>query len=154
MTTEGRPPRLNHVAITMDPALLDEAGRRVLLDFFGEVFGWSEGDASGETGNPLIMYTGAPLQFVYLLPGDPFLTTPPLDHFGLEVESVVALEAIVERARAYQGRDARVRIIDTTSRVTHGPVRDYTLTSAYIGFVLPLMIELQHVAPTESPAPS
>ena len=29
--------------------------------------------------------------------------------------------------------------------VTHGPTDDYTLTNAYIGFVLPLMIELQHI---------
>jgi hypothetical protein len=32
------------------------------------------------------------------------------------------------------------------ARTTHGATDDYTLTSAYIGFVLPLMIELQHLA--------
>jgi hypothetical protein len=29
--------------------------------------------------------------------------------------------------------------------VTHGPTSDYTLTNAYIGFLIPLMIELQHI---------
>jgi len=141
----SRRPTLNHVAISMDPAVLDERGRADVLAFYGEVFGWTEGDNTGEAGNPLILYTGAFGQFVYLLPADPPLTAPPLDHFGMQVESLVDLHAIVERARRYAANDERVRIIDVHARTTHGPAHDYTLTSAYIGFVLPLMIELQHL---------
>ncbi len=140
----GRP-TLNHVAISMDPAVLDERGRADVLAFYGEVFGWTEGDNTGEEGNPLILYTGAFGQFVYLLPADPPLTAPPLDHFGMQVETLEELHAIVARAQEYAVRDDRVRVIDVHSRTTHGAVDDYTLTSAYIGFVLPLMIELQHL---------
>ena len=57
-------PRLNHVAISVDPAVLDADGRTTVLDFYGEVFGWTEEDNTGESGNPLILYTGAPAQFV------------------------------------------------------------------------------------------
>ena len=142
-------PTLNHVAITMDPALLDDAGRADLLRFFGEVFGWTEGDNTGEAGNPLILYTGAFGQFVYLLPGDPALTAPHLDHFGLQVETLADLHAIVDRAKAFAEHDARVEIIDVHDRTTHGPTHDYVLTSAYLGFVLPLLIELQHLAKVE-----
>ena len=138
-------PRLNHVAISVDPSVLDDEGRATVLDFYGQVFGWTEGDNTGEAGNPLILYTGAPAQFVYLLPADPFLVAPALDHFGLEVASVAELDDLVDRARAYQEHDPRVRIIDTSTRITHGPTHDYVLTSAYIGFLLPLMIELQHL---------
>ncbi|HXQ62953.1 MAG TPA: hypothetical protein VN796_11510 [Acidimicrobiales bacterium] len=145
MTDRVFRPRLNHVAISVDPSVLDEEGRTTVLDFYGAVFGWSEGDNTGEKGNPLILYTGAPAQFVYLLPTDPFLVAPALDHFGLEVASVTELEDLVERARAYQAHDDRVLIIDTSHRITHGPTHDYVLTSAYIGFVLPLMVELQHL---------
>jgi hypothetical protein len=148
-TTESaaraHPPRLNHIAISMDPAQLDDAGRADLLAFYGEVFGWTEGDNTGETGNPLIMYTGAFGEFVYLLPGEPFLTAPALDHFGYQVSTRAELDQIVARARAYRDRDPRVEVIEKHSRITHGPEHDYTLTSAYIGFVLPLMIELQHL---------
>ena len=63
-------PRLNHVAITMDPAALDDAGRAEILDFYGDVFGWTEGDNTGERGNPLILYTGEFGQFIFLLPAD------------------------------------------------------------------------------------
>lgn len=139
------PPRLNHVAITVDPALLDDRGRAELLAFYGDVFGWYEGDNTGEEGNPLILYTGTFGQFVYLLPGTPWLHAPGLDHFGLQVATLDELHAIVARAKKLAARDARVRVVDVHTRVTHGPERSYTLTSAYIAFVLPLMIELQHL---------
>ena len=138
-------PVLNHVAFSMDPALLDDRGRAEILDFYGDVFGWRESDNSGEQGNPLILYTGAYAQFVYLLPGEPYLSAPRLDHFGVLVDSLEELHAIVGRAKARQERDGRVSIIDVKSRETHSPTHDFTLTSAYIGFVLPLMVELQHL---------
>ena len=144
----GRP-TLNHVAISMDPAVLDAPGRADVLAFYGDVFGWTEGDNTGEAGNPLILYTGAFGQFVYLLPADPQLTAPPLDHFGMQVETLDELNAIVERAKTHMAGDERVRVIDVHSRTTHGPTHAYTLTSAYIGFVLPLMIELQHIERVE-----
>ena len=138
-------PRMNHVAITMDPALLDDNGRAELLDFYGDVFGWTEGDNTGEAGNPLILYTGAYAQFVYLLPGDPYLHAPAMDHFGLQVATMPELEAIVDRVKARMVRDERVTLIDVHARTTEGPTHSYTLTSAYIGFVIPLLIELQHL---------
>ncbi len=146
--TEPRRPVINHVAISVDAGLMDESGRADLLDFFGEVFGWTEGDNSTERGNPLILYTGELRQFLYLLPAaDDFLRAPRLDHFGLEVASLDELVAIVDRAKRYQKKDDRVTIIDLDEMVTHGTNADYTLTNAYVGFVIPLMIELQHIAP-------
>ena len=146
------PPRLNHVAISMDPAILDEKGRADILDFYGDVFGWTEGDNTGESGNPLIMMTGAFGEFVYLLPGDPWLVSPRLDHFGLQVTELSQLEAILERAKARAAVDDRVSVIDVDSRTTHGPTHDYVLTNAYIGFVLPLMVELQYITKQERAA--
>jgi hypothetical protein len=138
-------PRLNHVAITMDPAVLDDRGRGEVLEFYGDVFGWTEGDNTGEQGNPLILYTGSFGQFVYLLPAAPPLVAPALDHFGLQVATRAELVEITERAKARARDDDRVRVIDVHERTTHGAVDDYTLTSAYVGFLLPLMIELQHL---------
>ena len=141
-----RGPVLNHVAISVDADVLDQSGRAALLDFFGEVFGWVEGDNSTERGNPLILYTGELRQYLYLLPAaDDFLRAPRLDHFGLEIASVDELVAILDRAKAYREKDDRVTIIDLDEMVTHGPTSDYTLTNAYIGFLIPLMIELQHI---------
>lgn len=35
-------PRFNHVALSVAPDLLDDSGRGEILDFYGEVFGWTE----------------------------------------------------------------------------------------------------------------
>lgn len=148
--SEPARPQLNHVALSMDPAALDEHGRAEILDFYGDVFGWTEGDNTGESGNPLILYTGVFAQFIYLLPAEPFVVAPALDHFGLQVPSLEELEAIVARAEARQATDSRVRIIGIKARTTPGPTHDYTLTSAYIGFLLPLMVELQHLVRHEA----
>jgi hypothetical protein len=139
-------PRINHVAISVDAAVLDEVGRATLLDFYDEVFGWTEGDNSTEKGNPLILMTGSLRQFIYLLPAaENFMVTPRLDHFGLEVATKEDLVTILDRAKAYQRKDDRVDIIDIGTMVTHHSSGDHTLTNAYIGFLIPLMIELQHI---------
>ena len=91
------------------------------------MFEWFEGDNSGESGNPLILMTGQ-MQFVYLLPGDPALECPRLDHFGLEVSSVEEIEAIVAKAKAWQEKDDRVQIIDVKARSSEGPRGHYVLT--------------------------
>ena len=151
-------PSLNHVAMSMDPNVLDEAGRADILSFYGEVFGWTEGDNTGETGNPLILTTGKFLEFIYLLPGDPetgeHMRTPKLDHFGLAVASRDQLEAIVVKAKTYQQRDDRVQIIDINTRPPQRPDSEYTLTNAYIGYLLPLMVELQHIERVQRLSPS
>jgi hypothetical protein len=145
--TRALRPYLNHVAISVDADLLDESGRRALLDFFSGVFGWTEGDNSTEQGNPLILYTGELRQFIYLLPSsDDYLRTARLDHIGLEVENLEELHELVEKARAYGERDQRVSVSEVGETVTHGTTSDYTLTHVYISYVLPLQIELQHLA--------
>jgi hypothetical protein len=139
-------PRINHVAISVDAAVMDEKGRADLIDFYGEVFGWTEGDNSTESGNPLIMMVGSMRQFIYLLPAaDNFMVTPRLDHFGLEVATMDDLVDTLNRAKAYKEKDDRVSIIDIGSMVTHHQTGDHTLTNAYIGYLIPLMIELQHI---------
>ena len=47
---ESFAPRLNHVAMTMAPESLDDTGRAEIRAFYGDVFGWTEGDNSGESG--------------------------------------------------------------------------------------------------------
>ena len=63
------------------------------------------------------------MQFVYLLPGDPALECPRLDHFGLEVSTVEEIEEIVAKAKAWQEKDDRVQIIDVEGALVGGPAR-------------------------------
>jgi len=139
-------PRINHVAISVDADVLNDEGRAALLDFYSEVFGWTEGDNSTEKGNPLILVTGEWRQFVYLLPAkDEFMVTPEMDHFGMEVATKEELFEILERVRVYQSKDERVRITDVGTMVTHHDDSEHTLTNVYIEFLIPLWIELQHI---------
>jgi predicted enzyme related to lactoylglutathione lyase len=146
MSSPSDAPRLNHVAISVDAEVLNDDGRAALLDFYSEVFGWTEGDNSTEKGNPLILYTGQLGQFLYLLPAaDQFMVTPNMDHFGLEVSSMEAMLEILERVKKYQSNDDRVRVTEVGAMVTHFEDREYTLSNAYIWFLIPLWIELQHI---------
>lgn len=146
MSTTPFVPRINHVAISVDADVLNDEGRAAILEFFSEVFGWSEGDNSTEKGNPLILYTGSMGQFLYLLPAhDEFMVTPNLDHFGLEVSSRVELMHLLERVKVYKDKDERVRFSEIGSMTTHYNDNEYTLTNFYIWFLLPLWIEVQHV---------
>jgi hypothetical protein len=139
-------PRINHVAISVDADVLDDAGRAALLDFYSEIFGWTEGDNSTEKGNPLILYTGTLGQFLYLLPAkDEFMVTPNMDHFGMEVSSMHELEDILERVKIYKGKDDRVRFTEVGAMVTRYGEKQYTLSNAYIWFLIPLWMEIQHM---------
>jgi hypothetical protein len=143
-------PRINHVAISVDADVMDGEGRAALLNFYSEIFGWVEGDNSTEQGNPLILYTGSLGQFLYLLPAkDQFMVTPNMDHFGLEVSSKAELLEILDRVKAYQQKDSRVRVTEVGAMTTRYQDREYTLTNVYIWFLIPLWIELQHVEPRE-----
>ncbi len=146
MSSASFTPRINHVAISVDAEIMDERGRAALLDFYSDVFGWTEGDNSTEKGNPLILYTGSLGQFLYLLPAkDEFMVTPNMDHFGMEVASKEEMVELLDRAKAHQSKDDRVRVTDVGAMVTHYGGKEYTLTNAYIWFLIPLWIELQHV---------
>ena len=146
MTSSPFVPRINHVAISVDAEIMDTQGRAALLDFFSEVFGWSEGDNSTEQGNPLILYTGSLGQFLYLLPAkDEYMVTPNMDHFGLEVSSKEEIQAILDRVGEYQKKDSRVRATDIGAMTTRYEDKEYTLTNAYIWYLIPLWIELQYV---------
>ena len=152
-------PVLNHVAISVDADVLDDDGRADLIAFFDAVFGWTEGDNSTETGNPLIIYTGQLRQYLYFLPAaEEFLRAPRLDHIGVEVGSVGGLREIVERARAFKSGDDRVTVIEEEEMVTHGTETDFVLTHAYVGFLLPLLDRAPAPrgpgAPLNGPSPS
>jgi hypothetical protein len=63
----------------------------------------------------------------------------------MEVSSKDELVEILERVRAYQEKDDRVRVTDIGTMVTRHGDNEYTLTNVYISFLIPLWIELQHI---------
>jgi hypothetical protein len=133
-------PRFNHIAMTVGRELLDGSGRAEVLDFYGDVFGWHEVTQMTEPGKVLVLGAHRFDQFVFLVGGDEPARVGARDHFGMAVDTVDELDAILGRATARAAGDDRVTVIDKTAE-TFGPV---TLTSFYTGFLLPMLIEVQH----------
>ena len=135
---------LNHVAITLPPAEFTAERQKELIDFYGEVFGWYE-YRPDEPGDPLILAFGESRHYLFIHEGDPPLSAPPMAHFGVEVSTLAALDGCLDRARAYQERDSRVVVMDKKAEPQKSTIGKVTLTNCYIGFLLPLLVELQHV---------
>src|SRR5262245_8420886 len=134
-------PRFNHVAMSIArEQVLDLAWRQQVADFFGNVFGWIDVTYPAGDLSSLILLAHSPRQFVFLLADDVPMQCPRNNHFGLEVATVAELEDIHRRAVAYREKDARVEIVAPKQEVV-GPFR---LTSFYVGFLLPMMVEVQH----------
>ena len=137
-----RPPRFNHVAMSMPADALDDAGRKAILDFYGEVFGWEEYPTLTEDRKRLVMMAYKYDQFVFLIADEPHMTGPRMDHFGIGVDTMEELDGFLERAKKYREKDDRVDIIDKHADEYPG----VTLTSFYVRHLLPLMVEVQHYA--------
>ncbi|HET6873671.1 MAG TPA: hypothetical protein VFH70_02770 [Acidimicrobiales bacterium] len=122
--------------------LLSEEGRRDIVDFYSTVFGWQELPTETVDRQKLILSAYRYDQFVFLIADETPMAAPALDHFGMGVSSLDELDRFYAAALAYREKDDRVRIID--KQVEHHPGLD--LTSFYVGFLLPLMVEVQHFA--------
>ena len=132
-------PRFNHVAISVPAERLDEAGRRALLAFYGDVFGWDEMPTLTRDRELFVLRCGSNEQFVYLAAAQEPMRCPTMDHVGLSVSTPTALDAMLERARKWRERDPRVEIVERG-------LDDYgflKLHNFYVRYRLPLMIEIQ-----------
>ena len=136
-----RPPRFNHVAMSVPADLLGEEGRREILAFWGEVFGFEELPSETRDREVLVLQAYDWEQFVFLIAEDEPMRCPRLDHFGMSVGSLDELQAFLDRAKAFAERDDRVDIIDHKAE-DHGDA--LTLHSFYVRFLLPMMIEVQY----------
>ena len=137
---EKRHPRFNHMAMSLPADALDDKGRGEIVDFYREVFGWDEVPQMTEDRKRLVLTAYRFGQFVFLIADDSPLTGPRMDHFGMEVDTMAELDDMLARARAYAGKDERVDLVDKSAE-TYGPL---TITSFYVGYLLPLMVEVQH----------
>jgi len=139
MTTPTRAPRFNHVAMSLPPDLLGDEGRRDIVHFFDEVFGWKELPTETVDRKKLVLSAYTYEQFVFLIADEPPMACPRLDHFGMSVETEQELDDMLARAKAFQARDDRVDIVDK-ELTDHGML---AITSFYVRYLLPMMVEVQ-----------
>jgi hypothetical protein len=127
--------------MSVPPDLLDAEGRADLVRFYGEVFGYEELTPMTEDRRRLVFGCYSVEQFVFLIADADggVMQCPRLDHYGFSVGSEAELDAMLARAKAFQERDPRVDIIDKHVD-DHGML---AITSFYVGYLLPMMVEIQ-----------
>lgn len=143
-------PRFNHVAMSLPAAALDDQGRKAITGFYGEVFEWEEMPTMTEPGSRLVLQAYSYDQFVFLVAEEQPMTAPRMDHFGMSVATLDELTTFHQRATAFAEADPRVDVVDPT-------VEDFgflKLHSFYVGYLLPMMVEVQHWDWTEGSAPT
>lgn len=141
-------PRFNHVALSVPSAALDDAGRADILAFYGEVFGWEEMPTMTKPGQQLVLQAYSYDQFVFVVAEDEPMACPRTDHFGMSVDSLDELTTFHDRASAYATHDDRVSV----SAVELEDYEFLKLHNFYVGYLLPLSVEVQHWAWTPTPA--
>jgi predicted enzyme related to lactoylglutathione lyase len=121
---------------------LDETNRRDIVAFYRDVFGWQELPTETLDRRQLVLSAYRVDQFIFLIADDEPMRSPKMDHFGLGVATMDELDTFYQRALDYRKRDDRVNVIDKQTEQHPG----ITLTSFYVGYLLPLMVEVQHFA--------
>ena len=133
-------PRFNHVAMSVPAEVLDEANRADICRFWGEVMGFEEMPTMTVDRQRLILSCVHWDQFIFLIAeGDP-MRCPRMDHFGFAVGALDELVGIRDRAVAFRQDDPRVDLIDLKAD-DQGPI---TIHSVYLGYVLPMLCEIQY----------
>jgi hypothetical protein len=135
-----RKPRFNHVAMTVPADLLDEANRAAILAFYSDVLGWEEMPTMTEDRKRLVLMAYEFGQFVFLEAADQPMQARFDDHFGMSVSTREELGAMLDRAKSWEGRDDRVRVVAND-------VEDFgvlELSSFYVNYLLPMTVEVQH----------
>ena len=138
------PTRFNHVAMSVPADLLDPAGRRDIVAFYREVFGWEELPTMTLDRERLVLSVHRFDQFVFLVASNDPMRAERMDHFGLAASSLDELHEVLARARAFAANDDRVDLIDHAVE-DHGSIQ---LHSFYVRYLLPLMVEVQYFAVT------
>ncbi len=137
-----KPPRLNHVAMSVPAGALDDEGRAALCAFYGDVFGFEEYPDLTEDRKRLVFRAHSHEQFIFLIAEDQPMTAPRLDHFGLSVSTLADFEEVARRAAVWKAKEPDdVDLIEPTFEEYVGALR---LHSFYVRYRLPLMVETQH----------
>ncbi len=134
-------PRFNHVAMSVPASLLDDEGRADILRFHDEVFGWKEMPTMTEPGRRLVLQAYTWDQFVFLIADDDPMRAPGSTTSAWPSTAREQFDEFLGRARACAERDERVDLIDHEAE----DFGDFlTLHNFYVGFLLPMMVEVQY----------
>jgi hypothetical protein len=137
-----KPPRFNHIAMSVPADLLAVDGRDAIKAFYGDVFGFEEYEDLTKDRHMLVLRAHHHEQFVFLIAEDEPMKAPRMDHVGMSVTTRDDFDAVLERARAW--KDKLGDEVDLIESKVEEYVGALNLHSFYVGYKLPLLFELQH----------
>lgn len=147
-------PRINHLAFTVSRDALDDTGRKRIVDFFSECFGFRESTPPEYRSTILSMSLGANevstydpdnLYMVLIATDKPYTANPGNfgDHFGMTIGSRAEYNSLLATAQEYVSRNPEVELTDIdTIKDDEG-----TLDRFYLRFGTPLACEIQYFQP-------
>ena len=145
------PYRFNHMELTFPPGGLDEATRRDIAAFYGEMFGWSGTDVVlFDKRNFLLTGTDGAQHFILLVEAKKHMQSPGYDHLGVLCDTREEVDELLERAKRWRDKDDRVQITEFATDLVQGPV---TVHAFYVRYLLPLQFDVQVIehAPGSGP---
>lgn len=139
------PIRFSHVAFTVPRESLSGDNLQRVIRFYSEVFGFLERPQYTKDGEMLVMMAGAVDQFVVLFGHDkPATANPDRDHFGINVDSLAELQALLARSKVFAATNPDVEITDYCVTEPRLDVLPHKLHRFYVRFVTPCPLEVQY----------
>src|SRR6218665_2411492 len=104
--------RFNHMEITVPSGFIAASGED-LYAFLHEVLGFERSVFPGLDFPNLVVKTDPDAsQFIFIAENAQPLPLASEDHLGFQLDDEAAVEKVLERSLAWQGRDARVEVRD------------------------------------------
>jgi hypothetical protein len=140
------PTRFNHMELTFPRGALDDAARKDIGAFYGEMFGWTGVDVElfGQA-NFLLLAPDQSNDFILLAEADKHLDSPGWDHLGLLCDTRDEVDELLERAKRWREKDDRVLITEFAKDLVQGPV---TVHAFYVKYLLPIHFDVQCIEAT------
>ena len=112
------------------------------LELYETLFGWQVDRNLSIDNERLLISLPGHGQYLNVRAADSAMLTTSYEHIGIYVESAEAVRDAFERVRAHRQKDDRVELDERGVQVLYGGV----LTTFRFRYLLPLAVEVQHLA--------
>jgi hypothetical protein len=142
--------RFNHMEITFPVGTLDDAFRKEVDAFYGDVFGWTGVDTEVVGQLCHVMLAGDNGDFILLAESPKPMSSPGYDHLGLLQGTRAEVDDLLERCRRWKEKDDRVLLKEYDDLVAG----DLVVHAFYVKYLLPIYFDVQCMERGGQPVPA
>jgi hypothetical protein len=131
--------RFNHMELTLPKGELARERARI-AEFYCDMFGFEALDVDILKQTGLLLRTDPETsQFILVTEQRQHMSSPGFDHLGFLYDSRTEVDELLEKARKWQARDARVQIKEYEDLETPGG----RVHAFYVRYLLPIWFDVQ-----------